>query len=118
KIVIGDQQYPVLVTDEQANGDFTFAADNADSPGVTVFVDTNRNGKFEPPERFRGSETIALDDAAVVVEKVSADGREIKLARASRSDPRTRAPVAPKLDAGSKALVFTAQALDGGTIRF
>jgi len=114
-VMVGTQPYRALIVDGEASGDFTHPRQGARNQ---IFVDGNLNGRFDDQERFEIGDTMNAGDTAFVVEQVSANGREVRLAAANKQAPRIRAPEGSAIGGGGMARSFVAKAMDGVDVKF
>lgn len=117
KLVLDQLAYAVAVIDQGVTGDFTYPRKQSRNTDLATFVDLNRNGRFETPrERFLAGDPIEVGSRAFLLESISQDGREVRLASTSIAERNAR--LASIGAAGSKAIPFEGTTLEGKPRKF
>jgi thiol-disulfide isomerase/thioredoxin len=120
-ITLAGQTYKAALVDEFCTGDFRGTSPPANRPGdqsgISVFVDTNGDGKFEqhPGKYFDALKPFNIHGITYELRNLTADG-QFTIARSSASVPEIAPP--PNLNAGQTVLSFDAQTMDGKTVHF
>ena len=123
KISLGDAEYPAMLVDLSARGDFRGAA-WAGGSSVQLMIDVNQNGQFDArSERFDVGKPFVVKGTPYEVAGMSASGSEFQIRKSDKSIAEiTRAPnrvaAPPDIGVGRTALAFTARTTDGLEVRF
>ncbi|MEE8170580.1 MAG: TlpA disulfide reductase family protein [Phycisphaerae bacterium] len=119
ELQINGRRLAIAIMDGGVTGNFAFAPGRERTGELSLFVDLNHNGVFDAKtERFNARDTIAVAKEAFVIEQVSANGRDVRLARTKATAPRIRHNSTASLAAGGAAPAFTEQTIGGRSIRF
>ena len=114
-ISLDGQAFSALLVDEASAGDFR-GQDGA-AAGVTLVVDANRNGAFEPHnEGFDIRRPFSILGKSYEIAKMTGDGSTFQINQTSNVVP-ARA-TAGGLQVGAKIAPFSAKSLDGKEVRF
>jgi len=114
ELTIGDQKYKVALVDDNTNGlyDDLEPAEGQRAPGVTIVIDRDQNGTFEPesggPEVFAGHEPFNIAGTTYELDRVAAAGQSLTLKVSDEAVPE-RAYIA----AGHPAPAIEAVDIDG-----
>lgn len=81
----GEAEYTIAVKDQNADGRFDTLKDDTHLRGDTAYIDTNRNGIFEPrTEGFTLDKPFAVDGQAWEIARITPRGDRIAFERSTR----------------------------------
>ena len=116
-LTIGGRAYHVALVDQSVNGKFNeFQHDEGDPARVTLLIDKNNDGRFDPKtEAFDVAKPFRLAGASYEVTQIDARGLSLALRKSSKN---TSTITAADLKVGTDVLDFEAQTMDGRTVHF
>jgi peroxiredoxin len=115
QLTLGGKSYMALLADRTAVGDFRGSADAKQQPAI-LMLDLNGTGRFDSHESFRANQPFNIGGTTYEISAMAPSGASFQINKSSQTVPETKP--APVLTAGNKALSFTAQTTDGGTVKF
>jgi|GEM_PF-147969 len=115
-LTLAGKTYGAALVDSSSRGDFRGAADRPQA-AVTLLIDLNNNGKFEPPgESFDVHKPFNIGGTTYEITGLTALGGSFQLGKSAQTVAET--PVPPALETGTQSLAFTKTSTTGQTIRF
>ena len=122
EVSLDGKSYKVLISDENASGDFRGAktdpkADDEKTSGITLLIDVNGNGKFESRgERYDTSQPFNIHGKTYKIADMTRTGDSFKIAL---SDEKVaEIPLAPDHDVGKTITAFETKTHDGKNLKF
>jgi len=112
---VGGKSYPFMLSDESASGQY--AVGTGDRPGVTLLIDRDGDGKFNPiGEQFNPGKPFNLGGTTYEVSNIATDGSSISLKKSAQRVEEVALP--PNLSLGRVALAFDAETTKGEKVSF
>ncbi len=114
---INGRAYRVALVDQTVNGKFNeFQHDDGDPARVTLMIDKNNDGRFDPKtEAFDAAKPFRLAGASYEVSAIDVRGLSLALRKSGKN---TSTITAADLKVGTDVLDFEARTMDGRTVHF
>ncbi len=114
---INGRAYRVALVDQNINGKFNdFQHDEGDPARVTLLIDKNNDGRFDPKtEAFDAAKPFRLAGASYEVTAIDVRGLSLALRKSGKN---TSTITAADLKVGTDVLDFEARTMDGRTVHF
>jgi peroxiredoxin len=117
QITLAGKTFKAALDDAFCTGDFRGKSDPTKDSGVWLMIDTNDSGKFsrQPGKQFDVKRPFNIRGVTYELHDLTPDG-QFSVERSTQQVAEIAPP--PNLEVGHTAPAFTAQTIDGKTVRF